>query len=759
MNKIFPLIWKYKTYILVLTALVWFYFCLPNPLFKKPYSTVVYDEQGKLLGAKIAKDGQWRFPVPDSVPNKFEKCILYFEDEYFYYHPGTNPVSIAKALISNIQKKKITRGGSTITMQVIRLALDNPKRTYWQKIKELIYALRLEFKYSKKEILKLYSANAPFGGNVVGIEAASWRYFGCPPQNLSWGEAATLAVLPNAPALIYPGKNQHLLRKKRNKLLQKLLQNHIIDSLTYSSAIEEPLPQKPFALPNFCYHLTENIAQKYKVKKAKTTISYQLQLKINNIVAEYHQKLHGNNIHNIAVMVMETNSGQIKAYVGNTPNLDGKDHGNAINMIETPRSTGSILKPLLYALAMKDGLILPKSLMKDIPTSIAGFHPKNFDKTYYGAVPADYALAQSLNIPAVRLLQKYGLHIFKDKLNRLQIKSINKEANHYGLTLILGGAEITLSEAVGLFGSMGRTLNTFNRYNAYKKDDYFMPKFFNSEKPADKEFIDDDIIGAENIWFVFEALAKKDRPVEGGDWMIYDSGKKIAWKTGTSFGHRDAWCIGVTPNYVVGVWVGNTTNEGRKGLTGTQVAAPIMFDVFKLLPEKKWFTEPTQATQMADICLESGFLASQNCKNKIKTSIPKNGYLSPPCPYHQIIHLDKTKKYQVNSSCYNVNEIVTEKRFVLPPIMAYYYRKKNPQYEPLPPFSPECNSNATASIGIIFPKNNAKIFIPKDFNNNYQKVVFKASHVIENSELFWHIDNEFIQSTTINPEIELYLLK
>ncbi len=757
MRNLPHIIWRYKKTVLWSIFAVWFYFCLPDPLFNTPCSTVVYASNGEFLGAKIASDGQWRFPVPDSVPEKFKQCILYFEDEYFYSHPGINPVALGKAFISNINSGKIVRGGSTITMQVIRLALNNPKRTYWQKFKEIIYALRLELGTSKDNILKLYCAHAPFGGNVVGIEAASWRYFGCPPQNLSWGEAATLAVLPNAPALIYPGKNQHLLKEKRNRLLQKLLTNHIIDSLTYLSAIQEPLPGKPIPLPSEAYHLTQKITAEIPGKKITTSIDYQLQKNINTIIERYHKQLAVNNIHNIAVVVTETNSGKIKAYIGNT-RVTGKDNGSAINMVETKRSTGSILKPLLYALAMKEHLILPQSLMPDIPTSIAGFHPKNFDKTYHGAVHADVALAQSLNIPAVRLLKDYGLHQFKEKLNRLYLKSIDKKADYYGLTLILGGAEITLREAVGLYASMGRVLNTFSQEQQYNPNDYFMPFYLPDSVPEKNVRLQStDHIGAENIWFVFDALSKKDRPVEGGDWIIYNSNQKIAWKTGTSFGHRDAWCIGVTPEYTVGVWVGNTSNEGRKGLTGTQVAAPIMFDIFKLLPVSPWFSAPETEFATAGICTESGFIAGENCKEISNQFIPKNGLLTKPCPYHKLIHLDQSKQFQVNSSCYDVEKIISEKYFVLPPIMGYYFQKKHPWYKPLPPFKSNCNKNQDYSIGIIYPKNHAKIFIPKDFNNTYQKVVLKASHLIENTELFWYIDNEFIQKTLEQHEVERFI--
>ncbi len=332
-------------------GLIWYAFCLPGQLFQEPTSTVVVSVEDKLLGAKIAKDGQWRFPENKEVPEKFKTCLVLFEDEHFYKHPGFNPVSIVKAIQQNREAGKIVRGGSTLTQQVIRLSRKNPKRTYFEKFKEIILATRLEVRASKEEILSLWANNAPFGGNVVGLEAASWRYFNRSPENLSWAESATLAILPNAPTLIYPGKNQEKLRQKRDRLLKKLLDNSIIDSLTYQLSIQEEIPPKPYAIPQITPHLLQKISKKHEGQLVKSTVEYHLQNQVNQIIKQHYQQLSQNEIYNAAVLVMDVKTRRILAYVGNTPTTVA--HQKDVDIIDKPRSTGSILKPFLYG-AMLD---------------------------------------------------------------------------------------------------------------------------------------------------------------------------------------------------------------------------------------------------------------------------------------------------------------------------------------------------------------------------------------------------------------------
>jgi penicillin-binding protein 1C len=373
-------------------------------------------------------------------------------------------------------------------------------------------------------------------------------------------------------------------------------------------------------------------------------------------------------------------------------------------------------------------------------------------------VPADAALARSLNIPAVRLLRYYGLSKFYDKLQDLKLGTINKGANHYGLTLILGGAEIRLWDAVGVYGSMARVLNRYNNGGMYSPNDYFMPNYMQKDHSC-KIFVDDDIFGASNIWFVFKALSDKDRPVEGGDWNSYKSAQKIAWKTGTSFGFRDAWSVGVNPKYVVGVWVGNASGEGRPGLTGTQMAAPIMFDVFKILPKSKWFDLPLEDIVEAKICTKSGNLASVNCEEVRSEYIQKNGERSEVCSYHSLVHLNKEGNKRVNSSCYKVSDMQTKKWFVLPPVQAYYYKKVNPAYKDLPPWEENCRVNTEHNIGLIYPKAGAQIFIPKDFNNVRQKIVFKAVHQNRKAVIYWHLDEKFLGTTKGQHKITIFVKK
>ena len=247
----------------IVLLLLAYLFCLPRQLFNKPYATVVTDREGELLGARIADDEQWRFPACDTVPEKFKICIVAFEDKHFYHHWGVNPLAVGRALVQNLKGQRVVSGGSTITMQVIRLSR-NKNRTLWEKSIEMILATRLEFRYSKEKIVALYASHAPFGGNVVGLNAAAWRYFGHSAEQLSWAEAATLAVLPNAPARLHLDKNRPSLLKKRNRLLKKLVDNRQIDDMTYELALSEDLPREPIPLPQIAPHLVTSYYQTHK---------------------------------------------------------------------------------------------------------------------------------------------------------------------------------------------------------------------------------------------------------------------------------------------------------------------------------------------------------------------------------------------------------------------------------------------------------------------------------------------------------------
>jgi penicillin-binding protein 1C len=737
---------KVKSWV-IFVLFIAYYFCLPKQLFKDPTATVITSNSNELLGALIADDGQWRFPVSDSVPNKFKVCILQFEDEYFYKHPGFNPISIFKALKGNISSGSVKRGGSTITQQVIRLSRKGQSRTYFEKLKELILATRLEFRLSKDEILNLYASYAPFGGNVVGIDAASWRYFNRNASNLSWAESATLAVLPNAPSLIYPGKNQKRLLDKRNRLLKKLFDNGTIDELTYKLSIAEGIPQKPYPLPQIAPHLLQKVARKHKGERIKTTVNVSLQNQANTIVKQYYNLLKQNEIYNISVLILDVNTREVLTYIGNSPTDNA--HQKSVDIIDKPRSTGSILKPFLYASMLDAGDLLPNTLVADVPTQFGSYQPENFNKSYDGAVSANEALSRSLNVPAVRMLQDFGLDRFYHYLKQLELKDLKYNANHYGLSLVLGGAESNLWDLCKSYAAMSSTLNHFNSNSSQYYTNEFLQPIYNSESHIDFGKLSDEktVFDAASIYLTFESMKQVNRPESDESWEFYDSSQDIAWKTGTSFGFRDAWAIGTTKDYVVGVWVGNADGEGRPGLVGVQTAAPILFDVFDILPKSDWFSKPYDEMLEANICKKSGYRASSICDETELRYIQTSGQKTEPCPFHQLVHLDASERYQVNSSCEAVSSINTQPWFKLPPLQAYYFQNKNPFYKSLPPYRNDCVETSDVSMEFIYPNQQSTIFLPKNFDGNTNDLVLKVAHSKPELELHWYLDNQYLGST------------
>ncbi|AWX43945.1 Monofunctional biosynthetic peptidoglycan transglycosylase [Flagellimonas maritima] len=737
----------------LIVFLLWL-FCLPRELFKEPTSTVVTSSDNVLIGARIADDGQWRFPKIDSIPERFKHSVLLFEDEYFYRHPGFNPISIFKAIQHNLTKDT-RRGGSTITQQVIRLSRKNKGRTYFEKCIEIFMSTRLEFRYSKEDILKLYATYTPYGGNVIGLETASWRYFGIPAHELSWGQSATLAVLPNAPSLIFPGRNDQSLLRKRNRLLKKLLDEQRIDQTTYELAIAEPLPQKPLSLPNDAPHLTERAVKEHKGKRIRSSIDRNLQRQANRVAERHYQQLKHNEIHNLAILVLDVESRKVLSYVGNSPS--SRQHSNYVDIITKSRSTGSTLKPFLFASLMHEGELLPNTLVKDIPTVINGYNPKNFNKKYAGAVPASRALSRSLNVPAVRLLRKYGLQKFYNKLRKMNMHSLNKPAGYYGLSLILGGAESSLWDVTKTYASAASTLNYFvSNSSTYRTEEFSEPTYlFKNKIHFGEEQFTPPILNAGSLYHTIKSLQEVNRPEGSENWQFFDSSQRIAWKTGTSFGFKDAWAVGVTPKYAIGVWAGNADGEGRPGLTGITAAAPILFDILDLLPNSGWFQQPFDDLKELEICSESGYRASVFCDDIKKELMPINGTKSGQCPYHHQVFLDDSESFRVNSECYPLENMVAKSWFTLPPVIEHYYTSSNPNYRPLPNFLQGCSSSESRLMEFIFPKRNEAILLPKDLGEKTTEVIFKLAHQQSESIVYWYLDESYVGMTTSFHELIL----
>jgi len=714
-----------------LIGLIWWLNCLPEQLFSSPYSTVVLSKKGELLGARIAADGQWRFPKPDSIPHKFETCLLTFEDRRFYDHWGVSLRAIARATYDNYQAGKIESGASTLTMQLMRMARGNQERTLWQKGVELLWALRTELTYTKTEILTAYASEAPFGSNVVGLEAASWRYFNKPPYLLSWSEAATLAVLPNAPGLIYPGRNSDQLIAKRNRLLQTLLDLGEINQMDYKLALLEDVPNSPLTLPNVSHHLTDLCNSDKPGQIIETTLNKNFQVLVNDLLESHLENLERNRIFNGAILIADNESGEIVAYVGN-----GRDREESQNnMIIAQRSSGSILKPFLYARAIEESDLGPYQILPDIPTQFAGFAPKNFDENYDGAVHANEALTRSLNIPAVRLLNEYGVGRFLTDLQKMGFKNMDQAADHYGLSLILGGAEVRLWDLVRAYSQLAQELD--QSPGEQIMEIHYMGK--------GQELLPSDLSRG-TTWSVFNTLCEVKRPTRESAWKVF-KGDKIAWKTGTSYGYRDAWAVGVSRKFTVGVWIGNASGEGRPGITGLNVAAPVLFDVFNSLPKSPWFSKPEYDLQNIPICQHSGMKASVYCSHTENRDVPRANSKSTLCSYCQPFFVNG-QGMRVFSNCAPRGEMIQANAFVLPPIQEWYFKKKNANYQGVPRLAETCRKGTEESpINLIYPYPESSTFIPRELAGEKEKVVLKAVHRDRNERIFWHLDSEYLGET------------
>lgn len=730
----------------------------PMPRFRQPLSTVVEAADGSLLGARIADDGQWRFPAPDSIPHRFVKALVTYEDKYFMLHPGVNPVSLARAAIMNIRSGRIISGGSTLTMQVARLAGSDPRRTYLRKMVEILSALKLELFYSKKEILTLYCANAPFGSNVVGLEAAVWKYSGFSPSEMSWADAATYAVLPNAPSLIYPGKNRELLQTKRDRLLETMCRQGFFDSLTLSLALEEPVLPGVHPLPADARHLTDRYHTSFRGKRIRTTIDAGLQKKITAIVNRHSADLEKNLIHNVACIIISVRNGEVLSYVGNSSPDTTDSHGRHVDIIKAARSTGSILKPLLYAGLLTSGDMLPGTLLPDIPIRFPGFAPKNFDMSFSGAVPASLALSRSLNIPAVKMLQQYTPAHFSILLRRTGITTFTGTPDHYGLSMILGGGEASLWELSGMYASMARVLNRYNASGHYSANDYHPPLLI-ADDTLSYPFRNDaePPLSAGALWLTFNALREVNRPDSEMGWQFTGSSPDIAWKTGTSFGFRDAWAIATTPGIVVGVWAGNADGEGRPGLTGVSAAGPVLFEIMALMSPSGWFARPgSDELTLAEICGSSGYRAGPDCPDRVMTWIPVAGLKTDACPWHRTISLNKSRTLRISSQCADAQDIVNEVWFVLPPAMEYFYKKRNPLYCTLPPVAPGCEpADGIPGMEFIYPPPGTSIFIPRDHTGEPTRFVAELVHRNPMARVYWHLDDTYLGETRFIHQFEI----
>jgi penicillin-binding protein 1C len=487
-------------------------------------------------------------------------------------------------------------------------------------------------------------------------------------------------------------------------------------------------------------------------KSFQTTIDPSLQKNASRILAMHMTTQQANNVHNCAALIVEIKTGKVLMYHGNSPITDDA-HSRMVDIIHAPRSTGSILKPVLYAAMLQEGAILPETLIEDIPIQFNGFTPKNYFETYDGLVPASNALSRSLNIPAVVMLKDYGYPRFVNLLQRLGLKDIDQPADHYGLSVILGGAECNLWDLTKLYAGLGRTLHS-HQINADHEwtDNYeFQTTLQNDHSVSYTSY---SPLSPSAIWCTYQSLMAVNRPDTELGWEAYNSSQPIAWKTGTSFGNRDAWAIGSSSEYVVSVWVGNADGTGRPGLTGVQAAAPILFDLFKLLDLDESFIQPTNSLIQIETCSQSGMRKGPHCLDSKWQWAPVSGLRTNTCGYHQLLFLDPVSGHQVTSECFSPHLMISRSHFVVPPAHAHYFKNKNPEYQNAPPYLASCDPNSHP-LDILYPRNGSSIFLPVGLNGQTIPIVLQATHLHDQQLIYWHLDNTYIGETKEIHQIEI----
>ncbi|MBF8637368.1 peptidoglycan glycosyltransferase PbpC [Pseudomonas fulva] len=577
----------------------------PLPMPSDDLARVVLAEDGTPLWRFADADGVWRYPVsPEQVSPLYLQALLTYEDRWFYRHLGVNPMALVRAGWLNARGGRVVSGGSTLSMQVARL-LDPHDRTVAGKLRQLWRTLQLEWHLSKREILQIYLDRAPFGGTLQGVAAASWAYLGKSPLHLTPSEAALLAVLPQAPSRLRPDRHPERAERARNKVLQRLAQYQVWPEQRLREAAEEPLVLAPRQEPALAPLLARRLNTPGSPPLIRTTVDAGLQRRLEDLLLGWRARLPERT--SAAILVVDAQTMAVRAYLGSVDLTDARRFGH-VDMVRALRSPGSTLKPFLYGLAMDDGLIHSESLLQDVPRRYGDYRPGNFSSGFSGPVSASSALALSLNLPAVQLLEAYGPKRFAAQLRMGGLPLTLPPLAEPNLSLILGGAGSRLEDLVGGYAALAR--------EGRSAQVRLQPQ---------APLVEHRLMSPGAAWIIRRILSGQARPDRDPHAELVRR-PQLAWKTGTSYGFRDAWSIGVGPRYLIGVWIGRPDGTPVAGQFGLASAAPLMLQVHDLLSNRdsqRGLEAPVQRTPanvgVAAICWPLGQAMSRqdgNCRRQ-----------------------------------------------------------------------------------------------------------------------------------------------
>lgn len=713
-------------------------FLLTDALFpfsaKIEHSQIVTDSNGRILHAFLTSDDKWRMKTElEEITPELQEAIVFKEDKWFYYHLGVNPIAIARAAFNNIFKGKRTSGASTITMQVARL-LQPKSRTYGNKILEMWRALQLEWHFSKKEILQLYLNLVPYGGNIEGVKSAAVLYFDKAPNHLSIAEITTLAIIPNRPTSLLLGRNNDRVKAARNEWLQRFQASKVFDEQAIEDALTEPLNAKRLESPRIAPHFATRMKYEHPSKPIiKTTLQYNQQLKVEKLVSNYIQRIYHQRITNAAVLVLNNQTNQVEAYVGSADFFNSEASGQ-VDGVRSNRSPGSTLKPFLYGLAFDKGLLTSKYKISDVPTNFTGYSPINYSGEYEGLVTTEYALANSLNVPAVKVLDEMGVDYFLDKLSDAGFQYIKRNQKNLGLSVALGGCGVRLDELTALYAA-------FANKGQIREPQYIV---------GDTAQVNVPILSESGSFIITEILTQLTRPDLPKNIESSMNLPKIAWKTGTSYGRKDAWSVGYNGNYTVGVWCGNFSGEGVPDLSGATVATPLLFNIFNSIDyqsQKAWFQAPKEL-DFRWVCSESGLPPNEHCSDQVMDYYLPLVSNNRKCQHYQEVRLNPDESHAYCTSC--APALGFKKKIFpnYPPEIIAYYEKENIPYDKIPPHNPKCErvfSDVAAAPRITSPVNGLEYLI--DPLDNTQ-LMLSCNAPSSTEKVYWYINDRFFQSAT-----------
>ncbi len=669
------------------------------------YSTLVVAADGTILHAFLNDNDKWRlYTEPDEITPLLRQTILQKEDRYFYFHPGFNPIALGRAFVKNTVTGRRSSGASTITMQVVRL-LEPRKRTYVSKGIELFRAMQLEMHYSKDEILQLYLNLIPYGSNIEGMKSASLLYFGKLPQLLSLAEITTLTIIPNRPSSLRLGRKNAFIVQERNKWLKRFEQAELFDKQVIADAINEPLNAYRREAPKSVPHLAFRLKNEQKnTPIIRTAILPTRQAQVEQMTRNYVNRLQSMNIHNAAVIVVNNETMQVETYVGSA-DFNNPYDGGQVDGIKAVRSPGSTLKPLLYAIAFDKGMITPKSAVNDVPTNFGGFEPENFDRRFNGKVSIEFALANSLNIPAVKVLKEMTLGVLIDYLKKADFQTVKKQSKDLGLSMILGGCGVTLEELTRLF-------------TAFANDGKVHGLNYSKEAKKSKGEV---LISPESAYLITNILTQITRPDLPNNFDNTYHLPRIAWKTGTSYGKKDAWSIGYNRRFTVGVWVGNFSGMGVPELNGTNIATPLLFDVFNAIDYNSptgWFKPAADITRRK-VCAESGDLTAEFCTHQVLDYAIMGISPTRRCQHLKWVLTDQTAKISYCTQCLPDSGYVRKLYPNLAPELIAYNELNHIPYQRIPLHNPNCTRVLDVGAPIITSPNDGSEYFWKGSSCNW----------------------------------------